>query len=161
MADFLEGIDEFLNTFSAEELAVTREAFRAILNGEPAGVERLATALHLPLTVVNAAVARLVERGTMALDPATGEVVAARGLSLAKTVHRLAIAGRLLYTFCAVDAVGIPAGLERDARVESRCHGCGQPLTLTITKGVVTEPFDGIVIWGAERDPTRSLHTYT
>jgi len=40
---------------SAEELAVTREAFRAILNGEAAGVERLVTAFHLPLTVVNAA----------------------------------------------------------------------------------------------------------
>ena len=52
--------------------------------------------------------------------------------SLAETPHRLMLDGRQLYAFCAVDAVGIPAALQVDAQVESRCHMCGALVTLAL-----------------------------
>ena len=161
MPDFLESIEQFLQSFSAEELAITREVFRRLLDRRPTRPETLAVTLDLPPSVVEAAVARLVERGTMTVDPETDELVGARGLSLKETPHRLAINGRQLYGFCAVDAVGIPAALELDARVESRCHACGTPLVLTLKKGAVTEAPPGTVVWATARDLTRPLHAYT
>jgi alkylmercury lyase len=80
---------------------------------------------------------------------------------LTETPHRLVLSGQPLYAFCAVDAVGIPAALELDARVESRCHGCGMPLLLTLTRGAVTQAPPGTVVWATERDLSRPLHTYT
>lgn len=161
MPDFLEGIGQFLQSFSPEEVAVTRAVFRRLLDGRATRPETLPVALGLPLAVVEAVVARLVERGTLALDPGTGELAGARGLSLTQTPHRLTVNGRQLYAFCAVDAVGIPAAFDLDARVESHCHGCELPLVLTLTKGVVTEAPSGTVVWATERDLTRPLHTYT
>jgi alkylmercury lyase len=159
--DFVEGIGQFLDSFSADEVAVTRAAFQGLLEGRAAGPHSLSVALGLSPVVVERVVARLVERGRLARDPGTAEIVGARGLSLTETPHRLVLGGRRLYAFCAVDAVGIPAALELDARVESHCHGCGRPLVLALTRGVVTDAPAGIVVWAAERDPTRPLHTYT
>jgi hypothetical protein len=161
MPDFLDGIEAFLQSFSPEEVAVTREVFQGLLRGRATRVEILASTLNLPAPVVETAVARLVERGTMARGAETGEVVAARGLALTETPHTLTLDGRQVHAFCAVDAVGIPAALHLDARADSRCHLCGAPLTITFTDGVVTEAPAGVVIWATERDLTRPLHTYT
>ncbi len=161
MPDFLDGIEAFLRSFSAEEVAVTRAAFQELLRGRATGVESVARVLRFPASVIETAVARLVERGTMACDAETGEIVAARGLTLATTPHMLRLDGRQLHAFCAVDAVGIPAALHLDARAESQCHLCGTPLTVTFADGVVTEAPPGIVTWATERDFSRPLHTYT
>lgn len=161
MPDFLDGIEAFLQSFSPEEVAVTRAAFQELLRGRSTSVKNVARVLTLPAPAVETAVARLIERGTMARDAETGEIVAARGLSLTKTPHTLTLDGHQVHAFCAVDAVGIPAALHLDARADSRCHLCGAPLTLTFANGVVSEAPTGIVIWATERDLTRPLHTYT
>ncbi len=161
MSDFLASVDQFLASFTPEEQAVTRVVFRSLLEGRGIGTDAVARALGEPRAAVEPLVARLLERGTMERDPVSGELVGARGLSLTETVHRLVLDGRPLYAFCAVDAVGIPAALGRDARVESRCHACGAPVRLTMTAGTVTDASPGTVIWAAERNLTRSLHRYT
>ena len=161
MTDFLDGIDEFLEGFTPEERAVSQAVFRRILDGETTQRETLAAVLDMAPAVVDATVARLVERGTLARDQASGNIVGARGLTLAETGHRLTIDGRALHAYCAVDAVGIPVALGRSARVESRCHVCGRPLDLTIERGTVVDAPAGAVIWAAERDLGRSLREYT
>lgn len=161
MNEFLEEIERFFQSFSAEEIAVSRHAFQALLGGEPAKVNELPAALRLAPAAVTSAVDRLVERGVAVVEPETGRVVGVRGLSLTETDHRLSLAGRELYAFCAVDAVGIPAALRADARVESRCHHCGAPLSLELRGGAVAAAPDGMVIWAVERDLTRSLRAYT
>ena len=161
MSDFREGIEQFLQSFSPEEVAVTRVVFQRLLDGHATRPDGLAGALGMTPAVVAVAVDRLVDRGTIAVDPETGDVVGARGLSLGETPHRLTLNGRRLYAFCAVDAVGIPAALEADARVESRCHGCRTAVVLTLTRGIVTGAPSGVLVWAAELDLTRPLHTYT
>ncbi len=157
--DFLDGADAFFASFSADERAVSRAAFRGLLAGAPVGTAALAATLGLDATRVGAAVAGLVARGTMALDDA-GAVVAARGLSLTETAHALTLGPRRFFTFCAVDAIGIPLALGEPATVASRCHACRTPLALAVADGRVRAPA-GMIIWAAERDPDRPLRAHT
>lgn len=170
MADFLEALEDGLGRYSADEMAVARHAFGELLGGRPASLAAIADALGAARSRVDGAVARLVERGTVTLDAEAGAIVAVRGLSLSPTVHRLTLlprrptaggGARRLYAFCAVDAVGIPAALALDARVDSRCHLCGAPLVVTFTEGAIAAAPAGLVIWAAEHDAARPLRDYT
>ena len=161
MADFIEEIERFLASFSPEENALSRHAFRAILDGQPATVAELPATLGFPPAVVEAAVRNLTERGTMTVESHTKWIVGIRGLSLVETNHRFTLEGRQLYAWCAVDAVGIPAALGADATVESRCHHCQAPLILELRGGAVIKAPQGMVIWAVERDLGRSLRAYT
>jgi hypothetical protein len=157
--DFLDGAGAFFASFSADERAVSRAAFRALLAGAPVPPASLAAALGLDAGRAAAAVAVLVARGTMLLD-ADGAVVAARGLSLIETPHALALGARRFFTFCAVDAIGIPLALAEPATVASRCHRCRTPLALEVAGGGVRAP-RGTVIWAADRDVDRPLRSHT
>ncbi|MBI2466859.1 MAG: hypothetical protein HYV62_03425 [Candidatus Rokubacteria bacterium] len=161
MGDFVEEVERFLASFSPEEVAVSRYAFRAILAGAAATVAELLAALGLPSAAVDAVVAGLSERGTVALEPDPERIVGVRGLSLVETDHRLTLEGRQLYAWCAVDAVGTPAALGVDARVESHCEQCRAPLTLALAGGMLAEASEGMVIWAVERDLSRSLRAHT
>ena len=72
----------------------------------------------------------LTERGLMVVEPDSGRVVGSWGLSSVPADHRLRIRGGELYTWCAEDAVGIPAGLGEDASIASHCHLCGAPVNV-------------------------------
>ena len=82
-------------------------------------------------------IGRMVDQGRLTLDELGDAIVAAGGLSLVPSRHRLLLNGRQLYTWCALDAVGFAAGLRADARVESRCAGCGAPIWLEFEAGEV------------------------
>ncbi len=157
--DFAAEIEAFLASFSPAETTVMRHAFRAILEGAPATTADLRTASGLPGPVVEEAVRRLLERGTLVAE--AGRITGSRGLSLTESPHRLVLAGRLRYAFCAVDAVGIPVALGVEATIDSRCHHCRRPLHLEIRDGAVTEAPPGLTIWAVERDLTRSLRAHT
>ncbi len=161
MADFAEEIEHFLASFSPDEVALMRLAFQAILDGRPARVPELPAAMDLPPAAVRTAVERLAERGIIVVEPDTGEITGARGLSLTETAHSLVLGERRRYAFCAVDAVGIPAALGGAATIESHCHSCRTPLRLQVKDGAVVEAPQGTVIWAVERDLTRSLRAHT
>ncbi len=151
MADFVEEIERFLASFSPEENALSRHAFRAILADQPATVAELPAALGFPPAVAEAAVGNLTELGTMTVESNTKRIVGIRGLSLVETNHRFTLEGRQLYAWCAVDAVGIPAALGADARVESRCHHCQAPLEFSAEAGGPAPDADGIMVWVGKR----------
>ncbi len=58
--------------------------------------------------------------------------------------HRLRIRGRELDTWCAMDALVIPAGLREHAKIGSRCHHCGTSVNIEIEAGQLgrVEPAD-------------------
>jgi len=126
MVDFVEEIEGFLASFSPEEEAVLRHAFRALVDGRSATVGELPGVVGLPPVVVEDAVGRLSERGIIVVEPETDQILGARGLSLTETSHRLILDGQERYAFCAVDAVGIPAALGI-TRYDSRKGERGDP----------------------------------
>jgi alkylmercury lyase len=55
------------------------------------------------------------------------------GLTLLETPHRLRVAGRKLFAFCAMDALYLPVLLGQRIDIESTCPVTGQPVTLTVS----------------------------
>ena len=76
-----------------------------------------------------------------------GTVVGAHGLTLLPTRHTLTIGNAELYTWCALDAIGIPAAAAEDARVVTTCGWCEQTLTITVVAGTPADDGAGVVLW--------------
>ena len=114
------------------------------------------------LEKVDALVDGLTERGWMVVEPDSGRVVGSWGLSLVPTDHRLRIRKRGLYTWCALDAVGIPAGLGEDASIASHCYHCGAPVNVEMAAGQVihAEPAN-VQVWRTAIRPGRSVVGFT
>jgi len=146
----------------ADERAIRKAAFHAILNGEALGRAELAIATGLVPERVDALLRGLIERGLVVVQPDNGRVVGSWGLMLVPTDHRLHIRGRVLYAWCAEDAVGIPAALDEDASIASRCHWCGAPVNIEITAGQVVHavPTD-VRLWIAPGEVGRSMVGFT
>lgn len=161
MTDFVEEIERFLNSFSQEENAISRYAFRAILKGRAVHLPELPDGVGLSPAAIRTAVSRLSELGTLVVESESGQIVGVRGVSLVETPHSLLLDGRRLYAWCAVDAVGIPAALGVRARIESYCHQCQGSLSVEFNGDTLTAVPPGVVIWATPRDFTRSLCAYT
>ncbi len=145
-----------------DEHSVCRAALLALLDGEALDPARLAAATSFAEGKVQALLGGLIARGLVVVDPASGTVVGSWGLSLVPSEHRLHIRGRQLYTWCALDAVGIPAALGEDATVSSHCHHCGVPVSIDMALGSArhVEP-SGVHIWLAAEQVGRSVVGFT
>lgn len=118
---------------------VLREAFQLIRAECVATVVALEARTGLSSEEVHAALGDLQAEGRIVHEADAGGVVGAFGLSLLPTPHLLVLDGRQLYTWCALDATGIPAGLAMDATVRSQCCTCQQQLTIAYSAGTVTQ----------------------
>lgn len=76
----------------------------------------------------------LLRGGRLVLSP-DGRITGIHGLSLTATAHRVAHDGGVIHTWCAYDAVGIPAALGIDAEAHTTCPTCGRHLEVTFTAG--------------------------
>ena len=83
---------------------------------------------------------RLHEAHALVLDPATGGIRMANPFSAVPTAYRVHARGRWWFANCAWDAVGIPAALDVDGRVESSCPDCGEPYTVEVRDRRVDRP---------------------
>ena len=97
--------------------------------------------------------ALLVAQGRAEMDEA-GRVVGIHGLTLRITRHRFDVAGRHRNTWCAFDAVGIPAALGLDAVAVTDCPTCGARVTVEIGAGV---PGGGDAVLWLPRPPAANL----
>ncbi|MGW5942796.1 alkylmercury lyase family protein [Streptomyces celluloflavus] len=81
---------------------------------------------------------------------AHGRIAAAYPFSAAPTRHRVRIAGGAeVWSMCAIDALGIPAMLGRDAVISSTDPVTGEPVTVTTDGGTpVWEPAGAVVFVG-------------
>ena len=113
-----------------------RAAFRLVRAGRVATAALLADGIGLPAKVVRDELTALETQGLIVRN-ADG-VVGIYGLSLVTTPHNLNLDGQPLFTWCALDAVGIPAGLMADAVVQAQCFHCQQDLTIRFRSGQVT-----------------------
>ena len=132
-----------------------RVAFRWVRTGDVATERRLAEGSDFPLAMVRDALTALEQRGLIVRN-ADG-VVGIYGLSLVPTPHHLTLDGRSLFTWCALDTVGIEAGLHADAAVAAPCFHCQQDLTIAFQAGHVIAMSTGdLCLWVPLPDQGRS-----
>lgn len=105
--------------------------------------ETIAADLGTSAAAVEAAVETLSAAGWIDRHEG-GSITGAAGLSLSHGPHRVEIGGREFRTWCAYDALGIPAALRVDARATTACAVCGINLTVPIHAG---EPEGEQVLW--------------
>lgn len=152
----------FCTDVTPDELTIRKVAFKAILGGTPITRDGLVAATRLAPEKIDTLLEGLTKRGLIVLDPESGQIVGSWGLSFVPTAHRLQIRERTLHTWCAEDAVGIPAALGEDARISSRCHECGVPVTINMIAGNITQivPAD-IHLWIVAIEEDRSVVGFT
>ncbi len=139
------------------ETRLRQAGFQAILRGRPATPTDLAAELELSDAEVHTRLMDMAVRGLVEVDD-RGVLVGCWGLSTRPTAHRLELNGRSLYTWCAVDAIGIPAALEADARVESRCAACGGPIEIELLGGApCAGAGEATRVWVADIVPGRAM----
>jgi alkylmercury lyase len=145
-----------------DEQLLCGAALRAILAGEAMDSGRLSAVTGLNRERVDSLLEGLTRRGLMVVEERSGRVVGSWGLTAAPTVHRLQMRERELYTWCAADAIGIPAALSENALVASSCHHCGRPLHIRIVDGRIgsSRPPD-VRIWVAPSQEGHSVVRYT
>jgi hypothetical protein len=120
--------DDFLSgpcgSEAARELGV--RGFLALWRGERRAITELTT--DLPM------VEALTAAGRVELDDA-GIVVGAHGLTARATAHRIEHTGGSVNTWCALDAIGIPAALTLTATAVTTCPHCGSEVRVTLCAG--------------------------
>jgi len=125
---FLEGGDRLA-------VDVRELAFGLLLRDKrPVTPGRLAGLVGTDEDRVEATLEALAREGRIDRD-AHGRVLGSAGLTLAAGPHTLEIDGHAFTTWCAFDALGIPAALAVNARVETACAVCGRPITVDLRAG--------------------------
>ncbi len=137
---------------SKEEKTVRLAAFYIILEGRRADIGELSERTSLTREQVESCILKLKKSGALVVDH-TSAVVGSHGLSMLPTPHGLHINGRDLFTWCAADAIGIPAAMEADAEIISSCAFCKETIAIKISKGqVVYCSKPEIRLWVVEAD---------
>jgi alkylmercury lyase len=133
--------------------ALSRAAFLAILDGQTPMLSDLIEATAASAQEVNGLIGR-----QLMVDDA-GRIVAAHGLSLVPArQHQLTMGGRQFWTWCAIDVIGIPAGLAADAVAETTCHVCGTAVRLHFHAGeIVHSSHPAARVWNAQHLPGRGV----
>lgn len=121
---------------------VRREAFAGLLRGAPVTLAQIAARRRIPLERMRAALDQLEAAGAAEVV-GDGEIVGAHGLTTRTTRHAIATDDRVLHTWCALDALGIPLALGLDAI--TTCPTCGARLNAPVRAGRAADlPF---VLW--------------
>lgn len=112
----------------ANDLGLCRTLLRLLSRGQPVSADALSRASGRTredvLSIIRAS-------GDVELD-GQGRIVGA-GLSLRATPHRLSVDDRLLYAWCALDALMYPPLLEMTVQVESPCAATGAPVRVRVS----------------------------
>ncbi len=73
----------------------------------------------------------------IALVPGTQRILMANPYSAIPTPFRVYIGSKRLFANCAWDSVAMHVMLEQDARIESFCHHCAEPIEISLSKAAV------------------------
>lgn len=113
---------------------VRHTAFALLVSdGRPLALQQLEASLpeNVGRAQTSDAVERLAASGHLDRDQ-SGAVVGAGGLTLGDAPHRLLLRGRDYRTWCAYDAIGIPAALGAEGAISTRCGVCGRAIAVRL-----------------------------
>ena len=112
--------------------------FSVVANGRPPTTTETATAFGRDEEEIVDAYLRLHDAHAVVLEPESTEIWMANPFCFRPTAHRVSASGRSWTATCAWDALGIPAALHSDGRVESACACCDEVLELEVAGGELT-----------------------
>jgi hypothetical protein len=108
---------------------------------------------------VHDAMRRLADEDLVALDD-RGRLRAAYPFSPTPTAHVVQIGGLRTYAMCAIDALGVPAMVGRDATITSTDPHTGSPIVVTVVAGrAAFDPHETVVVYAASATGGRSVDT--
>ncbi len=127
-----------------EESRLLIQVWRLVADGRPVSpeqVEQIASNLQMPRDAATSFIRKVGEHDD------DGNIVGIFGLSQKSNPHRFEVKGHTLSTWCAWDALFLPAMLKQTAEVESSCPATKQTIRLTITPEKVekVEPSHAVV----------------
>lgn len=140
----LNSFTHMRDSISPAGTRLRRWAFDRILQGKPAMLAAANAELGLRDGELGEALQELARMGLLTRDASGREVTGSMGLTKVPTKHRLVLRDRTLFTWCALDAIGISAGQRLDAIVESATFDGGIAVRLRIKQGqpvVEANPF--------------------
>jgi hypothetical protein len=106
--------------------------------------KELSRELSLGPDVVRAAYERLGARHALFLNPGTHQIRMAHPFSGVPTPFRVTVAERRYWANCAWDALGIPAALRADARIDAETGDTRETLQIDVASGCL-HGWDGVV----------------
>lgn len=131
---------------SAFDRQVRLSIYQAILeDGRPPTPPELAGALGAPASDVEAAYRRLADGHAIVLAPGTPYVWMANPFSAIPTPFEVTVGERRYFGNCIWDALGIPACLHVDARIDTFCPDCSEPLALEVRGDELEAPADATI----------------
>jgi hypothetical protein len=110
-----------------------------IREGRAPTVAEMAAALSSPLRKVKAALERLAQTHAFVLQE-NGELWRAAPFSAVPTAFPVRSGNRSWYGNCIWDALGIPAMLDQNARIDASCGCCNHEMALRIEEGRLLGP---------------------
>ena len=123
----------------AFDLDVRRHVyFSVVANGRPPTPPETAAAFGRDEEEIVDAFLRLHDAHALVLEPDSADIWMANPFCFRHTPHRVSAGGRSWTGTCAWDALGIPAALHADGRIESACACCGEALELEVVHGELT-----------------------
>ena len=115
-----------------------------IEHGVPPSARQAAAELGVAEEQLRAAFERLAAGRVLVLERDTREIQMAMPFSAFPTAFPTRVGATTYHANCAWDALGIPAMLKQDARIDGSCGCCSLPLSLRVTGGRL-EPATGLV----------------
>ncbi|MHA2298883.1 MAG: organomercurial lyase [Candidatus Hodarchaeales archaeon] len=117
---------------------------RLLALGQPVSAEQLVEPWGFPLEEIKLILKQAEAR--IEVDE-NGHLIGAGGLSIPPTRHYIRVNNKTLYAWCALDAIFLPAFLDKTAEVESTDPVNNETIRLTITPdGIVSMSPDDIVL---------------
>jgi hypothetical protein len=121
-----------------------RHAFNRLRQSGPAATAEVVATSPRGAESAQRTLDALVERGMAIVS--NGRLVAIDGLSLQPTKHRMRLGEDEFFTWCAADAVGIPAALAEHAEVVTACPHCSAEIVVTL-RGGQPRTDSGFILW--------------
>jgi hypothetical protein len=130
-------------TFDREvRLAVYRTVVSETL---PPTAEQLAAEVGVTVAAVEGSLQRLADAHVLVLHPGTSSIWMAAPFSAIPTPFEVTAGDRSYFANCIWDALGIPACLHADARIDTSCPDCSEPMVLEVRDGALQTPADGVL----------------
>ncbi len=115
------------------DLKIRAAVYDSVMSrSKPFTARELSRTLDLSLAEAKASLERLASAKALVLQPESREVLMAPPFSAVPTPFAVFAVDRLYFGNCIWDALGIPAMLSCDARVETSCGCCGEAMSMTV-----------------------------